>query len=175
MTALYFGWPAFRNRHFIIWGGTGGEAGGNPPLYSSLVGGVQWGVVRLQSGGVEQGGGGGHGGHPQCSVGNVADLDYVLRGANALVRVTEGTVFVRRWASRGIRRHRMCTRAHDVLRMPPCLSFLCVLGFGMTGNSGAQLLRGKVGCGHDCGRCLAEQQPQKQGMSGLQVRVGGGQ
>ena len=20
MTALYFGWPAFRNRHFVIWG-----------------------------------------------------------------------------------------------------------------------------------------------------------
>ena len=27
MTALYFGWPAFRNRHFFIWGG-GGLAGG---------------------------------------------------------------------------------------------------------------------------------------------------
>ena len=29
MTALYFGWPAFRNRHLLIWGGGGG---GNPPI-----------------------------------------------------------------------------------------------------------------------------------------------
>ena len=28
MTALYFGWPAFRNRHFVIWGGGGGLGGG---------------------------------------------------------------------------------------------------------------------------------------------------
>ena len=33
MTALYFGWPAFRNRHFVIWGGGGGAP---HPLYSSL-------------------------------------------------------------------------------------------------------------------------------------------
>ena len=33
MTALYFGWPAFRNRHFVIlWGGGGGGlAGGGSP------------------------------------------------------------------------------------------------------------------------------------------------
>ena len=31
VTALYFGWPAFRNRHFVIWGGGGGA------LYSSLL------------------------------------------------------------------------------------------------------------------------------------------
>ena len=24
VTALYFGWPAFRSRHFVIWGGGGG-------------------------------------------------------------------------------------------------------------------------------------------------------
>ena len=29
MTALYFGWPAFRNRHLLIWGGGGGQ----PPHY----------------------------------------------------------------------------------------------------------------------------------------------
>ena len=29
VTALYFGWPAFRNRHFVIWGGGGA-------LYPSL-------------------------------------------------------------------------------------------------------------------------------------------
>ena len=37
VTALYFGWPAFRNRHFVIWGGGAGwGGGGHPPLYSSL-------------------------------------------------------------------------------------------------------------------------------------------
>ena len=35
VTALYFGWPAFCNRHFVILGG-GGVRGG-PPLYSSLL------------------------------------------------------------------------------------------------------------------------------------------
>ena len=34
MTALYFGWQAFRNRHFVIWGGGGWLP--HPPLYSSL-------------------------------------------------------------------------------------------------------------------------------------------
>ena len=27
MTALYLGWPAFRNRHFVIWGGGGSVTG----------------------------------------------------------------------------------------------------------------------------------------------------
>ena len=36
VTALYFGWPAFRNRHFVIWGGGGGWRGTPPLLYSSL-------------------------------------------------------------------------------------------------------------------------------------------
>ena len=26
MTALYFGWPAYRNRHFVISGGGGGHS-----------------------------------------------------------------------------------------------------------------------------------------------------
>ena len=44
MTALYFGWPAFRNLHFVIWGGGGwhkasvsdcggGGLEGDPPHY----------------------------------------------------------------------------------------------------------------------------------------------
>ena len=28
VTALYFGWPAFRNRHFVIWAGRGVGGGG---------------------------------------------------------------------------------------------------------------------------------------------------
>ena len=42
MTALYFGWLAFRNGHFVILGGRGGTGawlgGGRPPppLYLSL-------------------------------------------------------------------------------------------------------------------------------------------
>ena len=30
VTALYFGWPAFCNRHFVIFGGRG--LGGGPPV-----------------------------------------------------------------------------------------------------------------------------------------------
>ena len=33
MTALYFGWPAFRNRHFIIWGGGAGLGGGGGIIF----------------------------------------------------------------------------------------------------------------------------------------------
>ena len=41
MTALYFDWPAIRNRHFVIWrgregwlGGGGGGGGAPPPIIS---------------------------------------------------------------------------------------------------------------------------------------------
>ena len=37
VTGLYFGWPAFRNRHFVIWGRGAGWGGDPPQLYSSLV------------------------------------------------------------------------------------------------------------------------------------------
>ena len=37
MTALYFGWPAFRNRHFVVGRGVWLGGGPPPPLYSSLV------------------------------------------------------------------------------------------------------------------------------------------
>ena len=32
VTALYFGWPAFRNRHFITGGGGGAGGEGPPPI-----------------------------------------------------------------------------------------------------------------------------------------------
>ena len=49
VTALYFGWPAFRNRHFVNWGRLAG--GGTPPIIF-IPGGVSatvWGFRRKLS------------------------------------------------------------------------------------------------------------------------------